>query len=191
MVYPDAMTALLKIDDLDFAPPLLTGADVLAMTRAGILPEGRGYELIEGVLVKMAAQNSPHVAMIVDLMRFFIETLPRSYAVAPSPSLFLSERVTLEPDICIYGQDIDSADVRGPDILLAIEVSDSTLRYDMGKKARLYAAHGVRDYWVIDLNGGTVHCHAGPGEDGYPPPRAVPFGQAIPLPFVSGAALTV
>ena len=184
------MTALLRIDDHDFAPPLLTGEDVLAMTRAGILPEGRGYELIEGVLVRMAAQNAPHVEMIVDLMRFLVGALPPSYAIAPAPSLFLSEGVMLEPDICIYGKGMASTDLRGPDILLAIEISDTTLRYDLGTKARLYAAHGVRDYWVLDLNGRTLHRHERPGAAGYGTIARHPFGEPVPLPFAQGVSLT-
>jgi len=185
------MTALLKIDDHDFAPPLLTGADVMTMTRAGILPEGRGYELIEGVLVKMAAQNAPHVETIVDLMRFFIGALPAEHAVAPAPTLFLSDTLLLEPDIAIYTRGRASTDLRGPDLHLVVEVSDTTLRYDLGKKAALYAAHGVRDYWVIDLNGAVLHRHADPAPGGYPAPEAIPFGQPVPLPFIDGIALTL
>lgn len=185
------MAVSLRIDDHDFAPPLLTGADVLTMTRAGILPEGRGYELIEGVLVRMAAQNAPHVAMIVDLMRFFIGALPPSRAVAPAPSLFLSDTLMLEPDICLYDAGLASTDLRGADLDLVIEVADTTLRYDLGKKARLYAAHGVRDYWVIDLNDAVLHRHALSGDGPYAPPDRIPFGHPVPLPFAGDIALVL
>ena len=183
------MTALLRIDDHDFAPPLLTGADVVAMTKAGILPEGRGYELIEGVLVRMASQLGPHVKMSARVVRFLNRALPDDYEVSAGGSLFLSETVILEPDIGIYPSDMLSHDVRGPDLLLAIEVSDTTLRYDLGKKARLYAAHGVRDYWVIDLNGKVLQRHEDPTEGGYATRVAIPFGQPVPLPFLDGVSL--
>jgi len=184
------MAALLKIDEHDFAPPLLTGEDVQTMTRAGILPEGRGYELIEGVLVKMASQYGPHVGMVAKVVKQLNRTLPDDYDISIGGSIFLSPHVMLEPDVCIYPAGIASHDVLGRDILLAIEVSDSSLRYDLGKKAQLYAAHGVRDYWVIDLNGGVMLCHAAPGAEGYPAPREVPFGTAVPLPFIADVALT-
>ena len=48
----------------------------------------------------------------------------------------------LEPDVCIYPAGMRNTDVRGADILLAVEVSDNSLRYDLGKNARRYAAHG-------------------------------------------------
>ena len=185
------MNALLKIDGDDFAPPLLTTDDVVAMTRGGILPEGRGYELIEGVLVRMASQLGPHVDMVSKIVRFCNRTLPEDYAVAIGGSLFLAEKVMLEPDVWIRPAGLASHDACGSDVLLAIEVSDSTLRYDLGKKARLYAAHGVRDYWTVDLNGGQVYVHERPGPEGYATRRAHPFGTALPLPFAPGIALSV
>ena len=161
------MNAVVRIDDHDFAPVRLTGADMLLMTREGILPEGRGYELIEGVLVGMAAQYDPHVKTIALLLRQINRMVPDDLLVASAPSLFLSERTMLEPDIALYPFAMKSTDVRGPDLALVIEVSDSTLRNDLGKKAQLYAAHGVRDYWVIDVTGERLHRHSEPGPDGY------------------------
>jgi len=87
--------------------------------------------------------------------------------VSPAPSLFLSDTTMLEPDICIFPASMEGPDVRGPDLALVIEVSDSTLRNDLGKKAQLYAAHGVRDYWVVDVTGERLHRHSEPGPDGY------------------------
>jgi Uma2 family endonuclease len=185
------MTALLKIDDHDFAPPLLTGEDVMTMTRAGILPEGRGYELIEGVLVKMASQYGPHVGMVWTISRSLARTLPDDVNVSLGGSIFLAETVMLEPDIGIYPAAMMSHDVRGPDLMLAIEVSDSTLRYDLGKKAALYAAHGVRDYWVADLNDEQIFVHTQPGADGYGARAVHPFGTALSLPFAPQIALTI
>ena len=185
------MAASLKIDDHDFAPPLLTGEDVLTMTRAGILPEGRGYELIEGVLVKMASQYGPHVGMVSKVVRQLNRALPDAYEVSIGGSIFLSQTVMLEPDVCIFPTGMASHDVRGPDISLAIEVSDSSRLYDLGKKAQLYAAHGVRDYWVIDLNGAVLHRHAEPANGTYAAPEIIPFGQPVPLPFIDRVALTL
>lgn len=176
------MSAIVRIDDHDFAPALLTGEDVLQMTRQGILPEGRGYELIEGVLVRMAAQYDPHVFMIGRLLRRLNAMLPEECFVASGPGIFLSDHTMLEPDIALYPIAMKSTDVRGPDLVLVIEVSDSTLRNDLGKKARLYAAHGVAHYWVVDVAGERLHRHTGPGEDGYATIVVSGPGEAVPLP---------
>jgi len=95
----------------------------------------------------------------------------------------------LEPDVCIYPAGMRNTDVRGADILLAVEVSDSSLRYDLGKKARLYAAHGVRDYWVVDLETETLHRHSEPGAEGYGRVEKNGFGDAVALPFATDCIL--
>lgn len=187
------MNAIIKIDEDDFAPARLTGADVLAMTSAGVLPEGRGYELIEGVLVKMAAQYDPHVRMISQLLRKLNATVPEELLIASAPSIFFSDQTMLEPDIAIFPLDMKSTDVRGDDILLAIEVSDTTLRYDLGKKAKLYAAHGVEHYWVFDVTAERLHRHSGPRESGYASIITGGFNDPVPLPIegLAGAHLQV
>lgn len=177
------MTATVRIDDGEFLPALLTGEDVLAMTRAGVVPEGRGYELIEGVLVAMAAQYDPHVKRIAILLRRLNAMLAEDHLVGSAPSIFLSEHTMLEPDIAIYPMAMKSTDVRGPDLALVIEVSDTTLRNDLGKKARLYAAHGVRHYWVVDVTGERLHRHTEPGEAGYGRIAVSGPGEAVPLPM--------
>lgn len=53
-------------------------------------------------------------------------------------------------------------DLRGPDVLLVVEVADSSLSYDLLVKAPLYAAHGVREYWVVDAVRQTVRVHRDP-----------------------------
>jgi Uma2 family endonuclease len=57
--------------------------------------------------------------------------------------------------------------VRGPDILLAVEVADTSLDYDLGAKARLYAIHGVTELWVVNARRRTTAVHAGPTPDGW------------------------
>jgi len=179
------MNAVVQIDDYDFIPALLTGEDVLAMTRTGVLPEGRGFELIEGVLVRMAAQYDPYVKMVAFLLRYFGRTLPDNL-LATTPSIFLSERTMLEPDVAIFPVEMKSTDVRGPDLALAIEVSDTTLRNDLGKKAKLYAAHGVRDYWVIDVTGERLYRHSDSGEKGYVSRIESGFNESVALPGGAG-----
>ena len=58
----------------------------------------------------------------------------------------------MEPDLVIYPRGIKLEEVKGSDILLAIEVAATSLAYDRGLKARLYARHGVNELWVIDAD---------------------------------------
>lgn len=184
------MNAIVRIDDHEFTPALLTGEDIRSMTQSGVLPEGRGFELIDGVLVSMAAQLGPHVRMVHGLMRKLILAMPEEWAVSPAPSLFLSDTTMLEPDICIFPASMEGPDVRGPDLDLVIEVSDTTLRNDLGKKAKLYAAYGVRHYWVVDVTGQQLHRHTQPEETGYASIITSGPGDAVPLP-VTGEVLHI
>ncbi len=73
--------------------------------------------------------------------------------------------------------------MRGPDLLLAIEISDSTLAKDLGPKARLYARHGVRHYWVLDAEARRALIHTEPGPEGYGRIEEVGSNGILTLPF--------
>ena len=60
-------------------------------------------------------------------------------------ALYLNERTFVEPDLCLYPRRILPEDVKGRDVLLAIEVAASSMPYDLGLKAQIYARHGVGD----------------------------------------------
>jgi len=71
------------------------------------------------------------------------------------------------PDIAVARRGTDSDDVPVQHLLLAIEISDTSLRKDIVQKARLYGAGGVAEYWVVDLENRKLHVHGGPGSKGY------------------------
>jgi len=84
---------------------------------------------------------------------------PQDLIVGFETSLFLGPYTIVEPDLCIYPRRLRSEDVRGSNILLAIEIASSTLAQDRGPKARLYASFDVRELWVIDTNSRTTWIH--------------------------------
>jgi hypothetical protein len=79
----------------------------------------------------------------------------------------LSDMTFVKPDLVVYRKGLDLRDVRGPDILLAIEVADSSLGYDLGPKARLYSLHGVHELWVVNARERTTAVHRRPGPEGW------------------------
>lgn len=68
----------------------------------------------------------------------------------------------VEPDLSVFGRHHNTQKVRGPDLLLVIEVASSSIGYDLTTKLRLYARHGVRDYWVVDTGRRTIRIHRAP-----------------------------
>lgn len=144
-----------------------TLADVDAMVRAGLMPENARVELIDGDLIQMASEGGPHIRYKVELNRWLVRALPEAYRLAPDATLRLAEDNAPEPDLYVYPASLDEEDVRGPDTLLVIELSDTTQSYDLRRKAVLYARFGVREYWVVDLARRVVHVHTAPSVGGY------------------------
>ena len=99
--------------------------------------------------------------------------------MVPGSTLVLSDLNAPKPDWYVFPAALPTAEVRGPNVLLAIEQSASTLAYDLGGKADLYARHGVREYWAIDLAARRLHVHLDPAPEGYGVRRRVPADQAV------------
>ena len=77
---------------------------------------------------------------------------------------------------------------RGPDLLLLIEISDTTLAHDMRRKADLYRQYGVREYWVVDVNAGLAHVHR---LDGAWPAAPAPLTGALTPSLIPGFSITI
>jgi Uma2 family endonuclease len=149
-------------------PARLTVDDVYALTEAGVFAENENIELIEGEIVPMAAAKADwHEMMKAKLNRALARALSDDAWVYPESSITLSDVTLVEPDLVVLPRGSMTRSMRGPDLLLAIEVADSSLSYDLKVKAPLYAAHGVRDYWVVDAVRQTIRVHRDPADGIY------------------------
>ena len=149
-------------------PARLTVDEVFELTAAGVLREGENFELIEGEIVPMAAAKANwHDRMATKLIRAFVRALPDHLRLHVEASVALDANTLVEPDLAVWQVGGQLRDVRGTDLMLVIEVADSSLGYDLRIKAPLYARHGVREYWVVDAVRETIRVHCDPGEDGY------------------------
>jgi Uma2 family endonuclease len=146
----------------------LSNRDVGNLVQAGILEESDQFELINGEIVPMAAAKySLHEAFKNAAVRELVIGLNRLFTVGIESSLFLADSTMVEPDIAVWPPGLESADVRAGDLLLLIEVADSTLSFDLKTKAGIYGRLGVLDYWVIDVNRRQIVIHRDPSETGY------------------------
>lgn len=134
--------------------------------------DGQRYELVEGELINKMGQNPPHARAImkltVALVRIFGERVRMQLPIDVNPE----ENATNEPepDAVVTNGHADTFAKRTPgpaDLAWLIEVSDSTLRFDLTVKAGLYARAGVADYWVLDLVNRRVIVHCEPREGEY------------------------
>ena len=144
-----------------------TTADVEAMVAAGVMPEDERVELIGGELVPMSPKGNHHEVVKTALLRRWFRAAPEDIELTPETTFRLSDDTYLEPDVVIYLRSMGLKGLKGPDALLVVEIADSSLRYDMGRKAALYASFGVRELWVIDAIKLTARVFLEPSLDGY------------------------
>lgn len=142
-------------------------AEIEEMVKAGILDENERIELIGGEIVPMSPKGFHHETLKIQLNKFWVRRLPDEFELAPETTFRLSEDSFVEPDFVFY-RTADGLTALSPKTaLLAVELSDSSLSYDMGRKARLYAAMGVREVWVINALKLTTRLFRRPGIEGY------------------------
>ena len=124
--------------------------EYMQLVEAGVFDDEK-VELLDGVVVKMSAQGPKHLELVTFLTRLLARRLPDDYAVVPQCTHRLSEYSAPEPDFAV----VTARSVRAHASETAawlIEVAVSSIRKDLGLKARLYAAAGVAEYWVVDAN---------------------------------------
>jgi len=124
-------------------------------------------ELIEGRIITMSAQLEPHCAGVSLAGRALETAFGPGFWVRRQNPLQLSKRSKPEPDLAVVrGTEQDYIESGTPrTALLVVEVSDSTLRYDRGRKAGLYAKYKIADYWVLNLVDRQLEVHRDPIAD--------------------------
>ncbi len=145
-------------------------ADYHLMAEVGILAPDARVELLDGEVFDMAPMKSRH-AWVVSLLneRLIVASAQQFHCRCQMP-LHLSEHSEPEPDLMVLRRRDDGYRAQHPtpaDVLLLIEVSDTSLGYDLGVKLPLYARHGVPEVWVVDLDRNRVRVFRQPVEDGY------------------------
>jgi Uma2 family endonuclease len=159
------------------------------MGAAGVFPDDARVELIEGELLTMPPMGTPHYWAVATLTRAIIEsTLGRRVFLLPQLPIVLSDITEPQPDLML---------ARLPaDIVLLIEVSDSTLSFDRQRKMPIYARHGIAEYWILNVRDRQLEVHHTPVNGTYATASLLQPGtpaslQAFPdLPFDWSVALT-
>jgi Uma2 family endonuclease len=143
-------------------------------------------ELVDGVIVRMPPPNYPHFSVQRQVFRALDAIFGNGidgYIVGQELFVRLGEATVRGPDVSIFR---DPGSITGlPDrdvLLLAVEVSDSSLRDDLGPKRLNYAAAGIMEYWVVDINNRRVHRFTGPADGDYANEEKLDFGTPLPVP---------
>lgn len=140
------------------------------MFETGVLPNDGRYELIDGEIVMMSSIGPSNSSFISRLTEFFVKNLPEQFECRVQLPIVLNDFSEPEPDLgIVHRQDANYHDVhpKPADVVLLVEVASTSLKFDLGAKLRLYAEALIREFWVLDVDGGKVIVHRQPSSGAY------------------------
>ena len=140
-------------------------------------------ELVRGELLTMSPQGDPHARTTALLHRVLVKQLGEGWLVRSHSGLAASDDSMPEPDIAV----VPAFPAGHPTTaVLVVEVSQTSLRFDRGRKAALYAEASFPTYWVVDLVGRVVHVHTEPRDGHYLSIVQVPAGESLAIDGLPG-----
>ncbi|MFZ2899345.1 MAG: Uma2 family endonuclease [Saprospiraceae bacterium] len=148
---------------------LFTAAEYFRMGEVGILQE-TGIELINGEIVEMSPIGSKHARVVKLLNHFLSKLLADRCIISIQDPIIVNDHSAPEPDVAILKYKPDFYALEHPhaeDILLLIEVADSSLEYDRSVKRPLYAQSGIPEYWLVNLEKDEIEAFWEPAGDHY------------------------
>ena len=173
-------------------PVKLRVADYLLLDASGAFDDYRKTELIDGEVLYMNSQHRPHARVKSRLFLLLAEALR---GAAPGLEAIVEGSVAMpptsvpEPDIVVTSEPEGDGVIPLASVRLIVEVSDTTLAFDLGPKAALYAGQGVAEYWVVDVVGAVVHQLWSPGAEGYAERREVVLGERVEAVTIAGVVV--
>ena len=151
---------------------------------ANIFPPGSRLELIEGEILEMAPIGFNHSGHINRLVKWLTQLIPNDVIPSVQNPLQLGDLSEPEPDFMLLKPNDDFYSSRHPnagDVLLLIEVADSSLMFDQNQKLRLYALHNIPEYWLINLKDSCVEVYRQPHGECYGEKTTLRVGDSITL----------
>jgi Uma2 family endonuclease len=186
------MVTSMPISDMPLAQ--INTSTYHAMVSAGIFSEDDKIELINGYLIKKMSVGSKHTSVVKLLNRLLMLQLNDRAIIGIQDPVTLTEFSEPEPDISVMRFQADCYATSHPtpkDILLLIEVADTSLAFDRNAKIPLYAAADVPEAWLVDLLANEITVFRKPEGAVYRESEVFKSGQSIPLPGFAGASIAV
>ena len=164
------------------------------MAQAGILSEDDRVELIEGEIVEMMPIGSGHAACVNRLNQLLSERVGNLAIVSVQNPIYLGERSEPQPDLALLKPEPGFYATAHPgpeDVLLVVEVAETSPDYDREVEVLLYARAGVPEVWLVDLQGDKIETYRKPSSQGYSQVRRARRGQRVTLETFPALELSV
>ena len=173
---------------------VLTVAEYHRMGEVGILTKRDHVELIEGELIAMSPIGSEHAGTVNALNRLLVQAVGDRGVVAVQNPVRLDDLSEPQPDFAVLkprADDYRRATPRSVDVLLIVEVADTSRAYDRDVKRSLYARHGVPEVWIVNLAANEVEVCRAPTGDQYASVAHVGRDGILEPELLSGVAIAV
>ncbi len=160
----------------------LTVDDYHRLVEVRILGAHDRVELLDGQIVEMSPIGPRHASRVNHLARLLYRTLGDAVILGVQNPVALGGRSEPQPDIAVLKPRADAYSTAHPgpeDVLLVIEVADTSLESDRDVKLGLYAAAGIPEAWLLDLENDVIEVHRQPGPDGYREVRTLGRGDTL------------
>jgi Uma2 family endonuclease len=172
-----------------------TTAEYDKMVEAGVFEEDARLELIEGEIVEMAPIGLRHASCVARVQLLFHEQLGRRAIVWVQSPVDVGRSSRPQPDVALVQWSPDFYATHRPshrEMLLVVEVADSSLEYDRGVKLPLYAASSIPVVWIVNLRDDVIEVYSQPSGSSYGTSQRCGTGDVVPLPGEwSGTAIAV
>lgn len=168
--------------------------DFRKMTEVGILPEESGWEIIDGYLIDKMSIGSNHAGIVNILTQKLIVLLAGKAVVAVQNPIHIDDYNEPEPDIALLKSRNDFYRKSLPtpeDVLLLVEVSDSTLEYDRDIKKAIYAEAEIAEFWLVNLKENTIECYSQPKNGNFRLAQIFEKGETVKSKSIENLTLEV
>lgn len=171
-----------------------TVAEYERMGQFGIFSEGERVELVNGEIIKMSPIGKRHAAVVGHLTQIIALLIQRTAILWVQNPIRLSDRSEPQPDLMVLKPRPDFYETSRPtpeDVLLVIEVSDTTLDYDRKVKVPLYARAGVPETWLVNLGEERIEVYANPAGAAYQTAESYARGDELQARALAALRLSV
>ncbi|WP_414581370.1 Uma2 family endonuclease [Scytonema sp. PCC 10023] len=180
-------------------PKRFTIAEYDRLAELGFFSEDDRVELINGEIIPMVSKGKPHSVCSTRLFRELFKLVGERGTLRGQEPIIIREYSEPEPDFVIVQNREDdylSAHPIPSDVLLLIEISDSSLKYDQEVKLPIYAEAGISDYWIFNLVNNCLECYSEPyqnlqGNFGYRSKFIFLPNESVNLPFFPDLSLNL
>jgi Uma2 family endonuclease len=164
-------------------PYRFAATEFLAMADVGILAD-RYVELVDGEIVELSPPGPKHSlyqGRVITALATVVAVMSDVW-LGGDTAILIDEDTVVGCDAVIARGGADETALQADQIVLAVEISVSTIGYDLGSKVRLYARAGIAALWVVDPEAAVVHCFDNPLDGSYRQRSVIRFGEPLPVP---------